>query len=333
MPGIKNLRRLQIGKETSDSGTAVDATTLLFMQGLWADERTVVFPDEYTGILGMRDQNYVSAYKGTMAMEGEASFEQLPYILEASISATTPTTDTGSGYIYTYTFPTTAQGSINTYTIEGGDDNDEEEGTFSFVKDFTLSGNFGEAWMLSANWEGRDVTSANDFTPTTDLTIIDPETMLFGLSRLYIDNDTDAIGTTQVSNSFINASLAVTSGWMSQQTGDNSLAFAFIKRPTFEAVLDVTFEHNASAVAEKAAWRNKTARLIRVLVNGSALTLPGVYTNKTVRIDLAGKWESFDVISDVDGNDVVTGKFRARYNAASGLFGSIVVVNQLATLP
>ena len=333
MPGIKNLRRLQIGKETSDSGTAVAATTLLFFNGLWSDDRTTVFPEEYTGILGGRDRNYIPALKGTMAMDGEATFEQLPYILEASIAATTPTTDTGTGYIYTYTFPTSTQGSINTYTIEGGDDNDEEEGSFAFVKDFTLSGNYGEAWMLSSNWEGQDVTSANTFTPTTDLTIIDPEIMLFGLSRLYIDNDTDAIGTTQVSNTIINASLAVTSGWMSQHTADNSLMFSFIKRPTFEAVLDITFEHNSSAVAEKAAWRNKAARLIRILVEGSALTTSGVYAKKTVKIDLAGKWESFDVISDVDGNDVVTGTFRARYNATSGLFGSITVVNNLATLP
>lgn len=336
MPGIKNLRRLQIGKETTDApGTAVNATAMLWLNGLWLDERTVTFPEEYTGIIGGRDRNHTDAYLGTMTMDGEATFEQLPYILEASIMKATPTTDagTGSGVLYTYNFPTTAQGEISTYTIEAGDDNDEEEGTYSFVKDFTLSGNFGEPWMISANWEARTVDSSNAFTPTTDLTISEPETMLFGLSRLYIDDTTGTIGTTQVSNTFLNASLAVTSGWMSQQTGDNSLSFAFIKRPSFDAVLDVTFEHNASAVAEKEKWRLGTARLIRVLVEGSTLTSAGTYTKKTMIVDLPGKWESFDVLSDINGNDVVTGKFRVRYNATYAAAGSIKVVNQLTALP
>jgi hypothetical protein len=87
-------------------------------------------------------------------------------------------------------------------------------------------------------------------------------------------------------------------------------------------------------VAEKEAWRNGTPRQIRLLIEGDALTSAGTsYSKKTVRIDLAGKWESFEALSDQDGNDTVTGLFRARYNQLADLFAEIVVVNELTTLP
>ena len=333
MPGIKALRKLQVGKEAStDPGTGVAATALLRFEGLWKDELKIEFPMENVGYISGRDRAYISQYLASMAMSGPATFEQFPYILEAGIAAVTPTTDSGSGFIYTYTLPTTSQGTINTYTIEGGDDQQEEEASYGYCADFTLAGRFAEVWNLESNWFGRQVTPSN-FTADSDVVATEVEEMLFQKSRLYIDNDTDAIGTTQKSNTFLQASLKVKTGWRHQFTGGNRLDFSFIKRPTIEALLDITFEHDGSATAEKTAWRAKTARLIRILVEGSALATPGTYTYKTCRIDLAGKWETFDVLGEEDGNDIVTGTFRARYNANAALFGQIVVVNELASLP
>jgi len=52
-----------------------------------------------------------------------------------------------------------------------------------------------------------------------------------------------------------------------------------------------------------------------------------------VQVDLAGKWESFETLGERDGNDIVTGHFRARYVSADSLFAAIVVVSALASLP
>lgn len=338
MPGIRALRKLQVGREgaqsSSDAGINAAATALLRFEGVWQDDQEIVFPLENVGYISGRDRTYTNRYMGTMAMSGPATFEQLPYILEASIATVSPTSDTGTGLAYLYTFPTTAQGSIATYTVEAGDDQQEEEAAFCYVSDFTLSGNSGEAWQVASNWTGRQV-STDSFTASSDVAVTEVEEMLFLKSLLYIDDisDSDSVGTTLVSNTLLTAGLSVTSGWVPKFTADGQLYFSFIARTSFEALLNITFEHDTNAVAEKAAWRNETARVIRIECSGSDLGTTDTYSTKLMQIDLAGKWESFEAISDQDGNDICQGTFRARYNSDANLLGSILVVNELASLP
>ena len=58
----------------------------------------------------------------------ELTPEQLPYILNAGVMHIRRQDGAGSGgYVYTYTFGTTSQTTIDSYTIEAGDDQQEEE--------------------------------------------------------------------------------------------------------------------------------------------------------------------------------------------------------------
>lgn len=332
--GVKHLRRIQIGLEGT-AGTAVAATATLRASGTIEDQRSVVFPEETIGILGGADRQYTSAYLAQLDTEGEATFEQLPYFLNASINTDTGVTQDvgGSGYIRTYTLPTTAKNAIATYTIEGGDDTEAEEMEYSFVKEFTLSGKYQEAWNLSASWVGRQ-SSTCSFTAATACPIPDVSELLFGNSKLYIDDSTGTIGTTLVSNTLLAADLKIASGWIPKFTADGTLYFSFIEQVGPEITLDVTFEHNASAIAAKSKWRAGTAQLIKLLIEGPALTTGGaVYSKKTVVVNLAGKWEKFEKIDEIDGNDVLKGTFRVKYNATYGGSGSIIVVNEVATMP
>jgi hypothetical protein len=90
--------------------------------------------------------------------------------------------------------------------------------------------------------------------------------------------------------------------------------------------LTITFEHNTNAIAQIAAWRAQTAKQIRVEFDGSAAT-------KELLIDGAGKWDNFEKIGERDGNDIVTGTFRFRYNSTCGRFFAITCRNNLASLP
>ncbi len=117
-------------------------------------------------------------------------------------------------------------------------------------------------------------------------------------------------------------------------TADGALYFTFVKNVGPEVTLDVTFEHDSTATAEIAAYRAAMPRLIRLQWEGTALTTAGDYTYKTLRVDLAGKWDTFQPLGDQDGNDVVTGTFRARYNATAAKFAEMVVVaDDMAALP
>jgi len=301
--------------------------------GLLDDQREVIFPEEHVGYLSGVDRSYVAKLLAGISFENTpATFEQLPYLLAASIeNVVSGSADgAGSGYIYQYDFPTTSANSIQTYTIEAGDDQQEEQCLYGFVERVHLSGAAGEAVSMEADWIGRQVSTS---TFTSSLSLPSVTEILFGKGKLYID-DVESIGSTQKSNTFLNFDLDIQSGWRPVFTGDGNLYFTFNKNVGPAVTLDVTFEHDATAVAEKLAWRNGTSRSIRMLFEGAALGTSGTtYTYKTLNIDLCGRWENFDVIGEQDGNDIVTGHFRGLYNSTEDLFGQIIVVNELSALP
>ena len=181
---------------------------------------------------------------------------------------------------------------------------------------------------MSANWKGRQVSKCTFTTPVTVPAIV--EEMLFGKGKLYIDAVAGTMGATEKSNTLLGMSLSVTTGWIPKYAADGQLYFSWAQATKPEVLLNVTFEHNATAVAEKDAWKAKTPRQLRLKFEGNALTTAGTFTYKTVFIDLAGKWESFDSIGDMNGNDIVTGVFRAGYDATAAKFAEIKVVNETA---
>ncbi len=332
MAGIKALRYIQLGVETTP-GTAVAATTLWRGTGTIDDQREVKFSEEDVGYVSGLDRTYVPKVLAALSLDDvEATFEQLPYILAAGVKnvVSGAVDGTGSDKVYAYPFPTTAVNSIRTYTLEGGDDQQEEEMEYSFVEAFKLSGKPGEAVMMQADWLGRQVTAS---TKTAALALPTVEEILFSKGKLYIDAVGGMIGTTQKSNTFLGMDLSVKTGWIPVFTADGNLYFSFHKCTMPEVTLDITFEHDGTATAEKANWRNQTARQIRLDFDGSAVATPGTdFSTKKLRIDLAGKWEKFEKLDENDGNDIVKGTFRVRYNATAALFAEIKVVNELASL-
>lgn len=332
MAGVKSLRRLQIGAEGT-AGTSTAATAIWRGMGTISDDREVVFVEEDIGIFSGGDRAYVSMLAGSMTFEETpATFEQAPYVFAAGIkNVTTGTADTGgSGVIYDYTFPTTSLNTVQSYTIEGGDNQQEEEMYYGVVESFTLSGEGGGPVNISANWIGRQV---QDGTFTTQPAIPTVEEILFSKGKVYIDEPGGTIGTTQVSDTLLSFSLDVDTGIVRKWTADGSLDFSFIQYTRPEVTLELTFEHNASAVTEKGKWRDETVRLIRIDFEGSDLTTAGSsHSVKLLRLDLAGKYEDFGALEDQDGNDTVTATLRGLYSATDSIFGEITVVNELSSL-
>jgi len=337
MAGIKAYRKIQLGLE-STAGTAVAATALWRGLGVPRDLQKIIFPAEDIGYVSGVDRAYIPELGSSLAMEEvEATFEQLPYILAAGVKdvVTGASDGAGSDKIYTYPFPTTAVNTIKTYTLEGGDDQQEEEFAYGFVTDFNLSGRGGgelTAVMLSANWIGRTATAS---TFTGAIAVPTVEEILFGKGKLYIDAATGNVGTTQQTSTFLAFNLAVKTGWVPRFTGDGNKYFqrhAHV-REAMEVLLNLTFEHDSFATAQKTQWRTPGSRLVRMDFDGASVATPGtLFSTKKLRLDLAGKWESFEPIGEQNGNDIINGVFRARYNADEALFAEIKVVNELTAL-
>ena len=337
MPGIRALAATKLGLELT-SGNAVSATRV--WRGPVAmpeDAREVTFVDENVGYIG--GGNRVITYKEQANIsfpDTPATFEQLPLVLMCAIEDVTAGTadGTGSGYTYQYDYPSSAKQTIRTMTIEGGDDQRVDEVNYAFVTDFTLAGAAGGPVNLSSNWTGRTVTDA-EFS-TTGVTIPVVDELVFSKSYLYIDSTIGSLGSSVQSETVLGFNFNSRSGWIPVFTAAGEPYFEFAKYVgNEEPTLEITFEHDANAETEITAFRAETARAIRLDINGPALGTSGdgsTYTTKKVRIDAAGTWENFSVIGEQDGNDIVTGTFRMRYDSTMDFRGQIKVVNESETV-
>ena len=94
---------------------------------------------------------------------------------------------TGSGYVYTWALATNSTNTLYFYTIETGDNQEEEEAAYCFVESFKLTGTQKEGVMMSAEWLGRQVATGT-FTALTagDMTSVDE--MIFGMVPGIDDN-------------------------------------------------------------------------------------------------------------------------------------------------
>lgn len=338
--GISGAGKIQIGIEASAGGSTDIPTTAWAGTGVMSDNLRVVFPRQKIGVIGGTTRSYIPETGGGVLLEDDATFEQLPYIFQAGIKAVTPTTDTSSAKIWTWAVQQgdsdpIATTDLGTLVIEDGDNIQAEIARFGFVREFTLAGS-GDAVTISANVQTRAPATT---TFTSGLTVpATLETILSNLGSLYIDDSTGTIGTTLKSLTLLDFSLKVTTGWMAKRSKDNRTDFSFIKRADDEILLDVTFEHNSIAVAEKAAWRAGTERALRLTFLGSALSSTdagATYDTKALVCNLYGKWETFGSagLEEMDGNNVYKGTMRIRYSPTATAKCSFVVVNELATLP
>lgn len=330
MSGITQLAKIQLGLETV-AGTLVDATTIWRGTGFVHDDLEKMFPNEHVGYLTAVQRSVITKYlAGIVLEETPATYEQLPYILTLGLDALdTGVQDGGGGYVYTYDLPETAQPTLDSATIEGGDNQQEEEFGYGQVTGWTLAGKGTETLNMSADLIGRQ-TEPGTFTAALSIPAVEDIPFLKG--KLYID-PAGSMGSSLKSSTFLEMALNGNTGLVPRFTADGQLYFAYSKVVKPEYSLDITFEHDATAVAEKAAWRAGTARDIRMIWEGSAIAGGTTYDYKTLIVDLAGEWESFDKLDEEDGNDIVKGTFKVGYNATSGLAGQIIVVNELVSLP
>lgn len=329
----KKLRKVQLGFETTP-GTGVPATKIIRLNGTLEDQREVKYSEEDVGYLAGVGRCYATKLGGLITLTGEATFEELPYILAMCIENCVTGSPDGSGtdFIYTYTLPSQAANTIKTATIENGDDQDVDEMIMGFCPSFTLTGVAAEEVKVSADIKGGEV-SQSSFTGS--LTLDDVETIMFGNSSLYIDAVTGTIGTTLVSNTLLGFSLKVSGGMIERWTGDGGLSPGWIGQGVPSLVLELTFEHNTNAVSEKQNWRSNPPipRQLRIDIEGNAFTTGGTkYQNATLRIDAAGTWTKFSKIDEKDGNDIITATFTAGHDLTADFFAEIEVANEVSAL-
>lgn len=337
MAGAKWAHKIQLGRETTP-GTPVAATTIWRgVGGNLKDTREIADVEEQIGIAIPSNRAYLSRLGGALAMAATpATFQQLPHILEAGIKSvgTGAADGAGSGKIYAYAMGHTAANTIKTYTIQTGDNEQAERMEHSFVEKFTLSGERGQAVMMSADWIGRQV-SPSSFTGA--LTVPAVEEIIAGKGELYIDAIGGTMGATAKTGTLLSWDLTVTTGWRGKWVIDKGILyfdFIYFDLDSFSAEFSAVFEHNSTATTEKQAWRDNLPRQIRIKILGSPNTTPGtLWDDKALQIDMAIRYTEFDALDADEGNSIISVKGKIGYDSTAAKSLSITVVNELASIP
>lgn len=332
--GQSYWQKIQLGRETV-AGTAVAATAVHRGVAKVTDNLETVFPDENIGLATGSDRSYIPKLGAEISFDDTpATFENLLHVFEAGVKAvgTGVADGAGSGKVYAYPFPTTTPitvADIKTYTLEGGDNAQCEEAEYCVVQEWELKGKADEAWTYTAKWFGRQLTPT---TYTGALAVIAVEECLFNKTKIYLD--AAAFGSTLVSNQLIEASIKGKTGFKPRSTASGAKYFSHAEwtAEEMEITAELTFMHDASAIAEKALWRAGTARLLQLKCEGTALATAGTYTTKTLKIDLPGKWDKFESLDNDGGASIVKGSFKVRYSTVAASSGVITIVNEIAAV-
>lgn len=333
--GNKHASQVQIGQEVT-AGTAVTPTARWRGEASMPDDQEVlVFPEEDVGSIPGKDRSYIPALLTEMSfLDTPATFEQVPYPLISGVLDDDPVADgTGTGWITQHDFPTSTVPTVTdlkTLSITGGDDKDQEQVEYFFTEEFTLGGIAEESLMLSG-WKGKGRQSTLDDFET--LTLPTVEEIKVNLASLYIDAVAGTVGTTLITDVIREISLKIKTGWIHRWGADGQLYFnkCVMTRP--ELTLEITFDHDTVAMAQKVAKRAQTPKLIQVNFKGSELTTADTYTYKRHIWNLAGKWEKFDPLGNDGGVTVSKGIFKVRENDVASLYAEITNVNEQETLP
>jgi len=224
-----------------------------------------------------------------------------------------------------------------TYTAEGGNNVLVERSTYAFPTSFELSGQGGtdmDAIMLSSTWITRQWQKLTAGF-TTGISLPTVSEALFGRCQLYIDAISGTIGTTEKTNTLASFSYKANTGLRHQFSGTGNLYYGEVKRKQrIQIACAISLYQNAAGLAEYDNWRSGTPRLIRIKMEGPALTTPGTaYSKKTIILDMPGSWVSFPSLEDIEGAEVLPGQFRPAYDSTAAIGPSITVVNELAQLP
>jgi len=335
--GVKALEKIQLGVE-SVAGTAVAATTIWRGMGRLEYDNDIKRVDESVGIALPTSRAYNPRLGGTVTFDPvEATFQQLPYIFEAGVAAEVATQDgAGTDYIYAYAMPTTAMNTLNTYTIEGGNNVRAAEIDYCFVESFKLSGNAAEGVMMEAVWRGRQIDDSGSFTGALSVpTLLPGNHIVFGGSKLYIDAVGGTIGSTLISNTLLSFELDVTTGYKHKYTNSaKEFDFIYWDRGTYSATLKLVFEHNATSEAQVDLYDAVTPRQFRLLFEGVTAGTPGTsYSKDTLIIDAAGYYAGNPAFSDNDGNNTWEMEVDVTYDLTAALGLEFIVVNELSALP
>jgi len=328
--GVRDLRRIQLGKETYGYAAAVVPTTQLVGMMDAVEERDRTFVDEASGIMSSHRRIYDGAVIAALSFDAGtegATFEQLINLLAMGVKGDVVPAVVGvDGRRWTYN-PDLANGDTpDIFTVRVGDNEYCWQVEGVAAHSLSMGAESRGSWTLTGDLFGDQLAPSafEDITYPTPL-----ETILGQMTQIYIDDTWAGLGTTPMQGTLIGWSVDIP-GFHEKFFQDGQLTFSDYGLASRALTLRVNFEFNDNTVAEWLLWRAGTRRFIRIEGIGSVYEAP---LRKTATIDLCAIYESHDALGERDGNDIMSLTARTVWDPTSGREFQFEVINTIVAYP
>lgn len=332
--GERFFSKIQYGKETVN-GTAVAADTIWVGQvGAMVSDRQIAYPAEQFGVRAEAHRSVIGQYLVSDTLTSEhGTFQQLPFIFGGLLKGgVTPVEQTSneSDYLWTFLPSLTASNSLDSFTIEKGDDVQAWEAEYCMFERLTLSGavnqdNSASPVAIEAAFFGRQWTGAA-FTAALSLPTCTP--MVGILSQLYIDSTWAGLGGTEKTGVLRDFSIEILGGAHPKFHGGGNRYFNSHDQGIIGVTANFTLEGNSTADAIWDAKQAQTAQFVRFKLSGSQI---GAGDNHSLVIDMSGTWEDVIPLGGEDrGNNLHTAVFHGFYDTTGAKILQVQVTTDVS---
>lgn len=332
--GSRAFYKCQYGLETfATHGTAVAATKKFLGSFSVPEDIAPVYPDYNLSVRAKAAESHILQYLADpISLNVENGYFQalpalLSTVLKGAITASEVTADQDD-YLWTFDPSLTVAGdTLDSLTIEFGDDDQEYESEYCIGKSFSMKGALGGNSPVSLGWEGfgRKVAKST-FTSLTNPTV---EPMAANMAQLYIDTLWADVGETAKTGLLRDFDFQVMNGAHPKFMGA-SKEFTSYGQSYLEAMLTLTIEGGADAVALYDLYRSRARRAVSLKVTGSQI---GTGTTHSIIVNLFGDVEKAVPLSgDADGNTLYQIAFHGLFDPTASDMIEVKVTTNSATV-
>ena len=338
--GEKALSKLQFGTEaTGAAGTPVAADTILLAGSHppVSPDRTKTFIEDDTGVRSptvRKPRSDQFLVQDTLTFEN-AYFQVLPFLFSLGIKGLiTPVLQStgGSDYKWTHTPNMTASNTLNTATLELGDNTQAYEVEYMMIQRLKLSGTISQdqspsAMSIEIEYFGRQHTVT---TFTTGVSLPDSEEINAKLTRFYLDTSFAGLGGTEKTGSLRAYEIDIINGNHPKMQGGENKFFDIHGEGNFLILSTLTLEGNAIADAIFDAWKADTQQFLQFNTSGNQI---GTGVSQNLALGLGGYWESVTPIAEqVAGNNLHQALHRTTYDPTGAQVFALEVITDVAAI-
>jgi len=338
MTGERALSKIQWGLEAT-RGLAVAADTILL-----AGEHPPILPDRVPTFIeddaGVRAQSVRTPRIDQFLVQDSLNFDNgyfqlLPLLFSMGIKGNITPVEQSSGasdFKWTFTPSMTASNTIDTGTLEVGDDTQAYEAAYMMISRIRLAGDINQE-------QGSSVLNievdyfARQWSPTTftaALSIPTNESINAKLTRFFQDSTFANLGTTEKTGLLRSYDIEILTGNHPKFQGGINKFFDVHGEGKFEVMSNLVLEGNSDADAIYDEYQVGTQTFLEFNVSGNQI---GTGVNQNLTLGVGGYWENVTPLSEnSNGNNLHAALHHGTFDPTASQIFSLSTITDVSAI-